>query len=188
MAVNNAINSPSLGGVASVSTGGMLKGVSGSAMGIVDLSAGTLANPAFAAYNGTDIVAVEIVDGTGTTVTKSGANYQINAVAGGLTWQVGPNGAQAVTAGQGWFVTGAGNAFTLPADPSIGQTVEFAATTANSYTITAGASDTIVFGNAESAATGVLTSDALEGTAIRLVAVSASQWCAVALIGSFTSN
>lgn len=129
-----------------------------------------------------------ITSGAGINVGYSAGTWTISATASGLVWAVGPNGSQAVTAGQGWFVSGAANAFTLPASPTIGDTVEFASTTANSYTITAGSGDTIVFGNAETAATGVLTSDALKGTAIRLVAVSASQWCSVSQIGSFSGN
>ena len=190
MALNNAINSPALGGFTGSAANAVLLTNNASANGAIANSAAFTANGQLLIGNGSSAPTIAtLTAGAGISVTNGSGSITIAATgSGGLTWQIAPNGSQAVTASQGWFVGGASNVFTLPAADTIGDTVSFAASTANAYTVTANTGDTIVYGSQESASAGTLVSNAAKGASVTLVSNGAGKWVATATFGSFTTT
>ena len=194
MALNNAINSPVVGGIATLTSNAVLLG---NAANPITATAAFTANGQLLIGNGSSAPAVAtLIQGSGITITNGAGTITIAADStGGLTWTSGVT-TGALAAGTGSFVTaGSQQTLTLPTGSStVGDTIAVAnaGSFATAWKIAQNASQAIKIGNTTtSTGTGGSLTSSAAGDCVEIVCydatTNAEKWMVVpGYVGNLT--
>ncbi len=128
---------------------------------------------------------LNILGGAGISTSGSGSTVTISATGAGFKWQDQGINLNPAVAENGYFVTAA-ITITLPAAPTIGNTIAFIVDTTSALTIQSTGTQTIRLGNVVSAAAGTAVSTR-QGDSIELVyRVTDTSWIALCSNGSWS--
>lgn len=128
---------------------------------------------------------LNIFGGPGIHTSGSGSTVTISATGAGFTWQDQGVNLNPAVAENGYFATAA-ITITLPAAPSVGNTIAFIVDNTGALTIQANTGQTIRLGNVVSASAGTAV-NTRQGDAIELVyRATDTSWIALSSVGSWS--
>lgn len=129
--------------------------------------------------------AASLTAGSGITITPGNNSITISAAGSGLTWTNQATSFSAAVS-NGYFVTASATA-TLPASPSLGDTIEFVNAGSGTLVIQAGTGQVIQIGSAASTAAGTATTTATGASVTLVYNSTATTWWTDSLVGTWAT-